>query len=208
MDHHEPAGRIGLIVDEWGTWFDVEPGTNPGFLYQQNTMRDALVAGITLNIFHNHAKRVHMANLAQTVNVLQAMILTEGDKMIKTPTYHVFDLYKVHQDATLLPIHIATTKYQDVPTLHTSASKKAEGTVHISVCNLHPTETQTLTVDLRGGSFSSVSGRIVQSKHFGDYNTFDEPETVNVADFAGGKLSGSTLTLTLPAASVVTVGVS
>jgi alpha-L-arabinofuranosidase len=208
MDHYEPAGRIGLIVDEWGTWFDVEPGTNPGFLYQQNTMRDALVAGITLNIFHSHAKRVHMANLAQTVNVLQAMILTEGDKMLLTPTYHVFDLYKVHQDATLLPINITTEQYGAVPALHASASKNAEGVVHISVCNLHATESQTLTVDLRGGSFSSVTGRIVVSNHFGDYNTFDAPETVKVTDFTGCKLSGNTLTLTLPAASVVTVGVS
>ena len=207
MDHHEPAGRIGLIVDEWGTWFDVEPGTNPGFLFQQNTMRDALVAGITLNIFHNHARRVHMANLAQTINVLQAMILTEGDKIIKTPTYHVFDLYKVHQDATLLSLDLQTPLYQDIPTLHATASKNADGVVYISVCNLHPTEAQTLTVDLRGGTYKSVTGRIVTSKHFGDYNTFDAPETVKVTDFSGTTLAGSKVTIHLPAACVVTIAV-
>ena len=97
MDYYDPEKRVGLIVDEWGTWYDVEPGTNPGFLYQQNTLRDALVAGINLNIFNNHCDRVHMANLAQTVNVLQAMILTEGERMVLTPTYHVFYMYKVHQ---------------------------------------------------------------------------------------------------------------
>ncbi len=104
MDTYDPDKRIGLIIDEWGTWFDVEPGTNPGFLYQQNSLRDALVAGVTLNIFNNHSDRVHMANIAQMVNVLQSMILTDGDKMVLTPTYHVFDMYKVHQDATLLSV--------------------------------------------------------------------------------------------------------
>ena len=102
MDKYDPDKRVGLIVDEWGSWLAVEPGTNPGFLYQQNTIRDAMIASLTLNIFHKHAERVQMANIAQMVNVLQAMILTEGAEMIKTPTYHVFDLYKNHQDATLV----------------------------------------------------------------------------------------------------------
>jgi len=106
MDTYDPERRVGLVIDEWGTWFDVADGTNPGFLFQQNTMRDALVAGITLNIFNNHCDRVVMANLAQTVNVLQAVILTQGEKMLKTPTYHVFDLYKRHQGARLLDIDI------------------------------------------------------------------------------------------------------
>ena len=102
MDKYDPEHRVGLIVDEWGTWHNVEPDTNPGFLYQQNTMRDALVASLTLDIFNKHSSRVVMANLAQTVNVLQAVILTEGDQMVLTPTYHVFDLYKAHQDAALV----------------------------------------------------------------------------------------------------------
>src|SRR5260370_31445927 len=101
MDRYDPEKRVAMVVDEWGTWFDVEPGTNPGFLYQQNTIRDALVAGLSLNIFNNHAHRVHMANIAQTVNVLQAMVLTEGEKMLLTPAYHAFKMHKAHQGATL-----------------------------------------------------------------------------------------------------------
>lgn len=96
MDQYDPDKKVALIVDEWGTWFDNEPGTNPGFLYQQNTLRDAVSAGTSLNIFNNHADRIHMTNIAQTVNVLQAMVLTEGEKMILTPTYHIYDMYKVH----------------------------------------------------------------------------------------------------------------
>ena len=138
--------RIGLIVDEWGTWFDVEPGTNPAFLYQQNTLRDALVAGIHLNIFNNHCDRVQMANLAQTINVLQSVILTEGEKMLLTPTYHVFDMYKVHQDADLLPLMMDCGEYE-FDAWHTpisaSASVDNEADSYI-LCNLHPTEVQRL----------------------------------------------------------------
>ena len=108
MDQYDPDKKVGMIVDEWGTWYDVEPGTNPGFLYQQNTMRDALVAGINLNLFNKHSDRVKMANIAQMVNVLQSMILTEGEKMVKTPTYHVFDLYQVHQENDLLASSLET----------------------------------------------------------------------------------------------------
>ena len=106
MDRYDPEHRVGLIVDEWGTWFEVEPGTNPGFLYQQNTLRDAQVAALTLDIFIRHCDRLSMANLAQTVNVLQAMLLTEGDRTVKTPTYHVFDLYKAHQDAAQADVDV------------------------------------------------------------------------------------------------------
>ena len=112
MDQYDPEKRLGLIVDEWGAWYDVEPGTNPGFLFQQNTLRDALLAGLTLNIFHRHADRVKMANIAQMVNVLQAMIFTQDEKMIVTPTYHLFDMYKVHQDATLLPLTLDCVNYE------------------------------------------------------------------------------------------------
>lgn len=112
MDRYDPGRRVGMIVDEWGTWFDVEPGTNPGFLYQQNTLRDALVAGLTLNLFNEHCERVHMANIAQTINVLQAMILTEGERMLCTPTYHVFQMYAVHQDATRLPLTLESEDYR------------------------------------------------------------------------------------------------
>ena len=111
MDQYDPEKKVALIVDEWGTWFDNEPGTNPGFLYQQNTLRDAVSAGISLNIFNNHADRIHMTNIAQTINVLQAMVLTEGEKMILTPTYHIYDMYKVHQDAKLLDFAVLSDDY-------------------------------------------------------------------------------------------------
>ena len=124
MDEYDPDKHIGMIVDEWGTWFEVEVGTNPGFLYQQNTMRDALVAGINLNIFNKNCDRVKMANMAQLVNVLQSVVLTEGDKMLLTPTYHVFKLYKNHQGAELIQSYVETTDigaetYQ-VPNIHES----------------------------------------------------------------------------------------
>ena len=142
MDKYDPQKRVGLIVDEWGAWHDVEPGTNPGFLYQQNSLRDALVAGLTLNIFNNHCDRVQMANIAQTVNVLQAMILTDRRKMMLTPTYHVFEMYKVHHDATLLPTELAGPEYAfedgKVPALNVSASRDGAGKVHVSLGNLDP----------------------------------------------------------------------
>jgi alpha-N-arabinofuranosidase len=127
MDRYDPRNRVGLIVDEWGTWYSVEPDTNPGFLYQQNSLRDALVAALTLNIFNSHCGRIKMANLAQTVNVLQALILTEKDKMILTPTYHVYDMFKVHQDAILIPQQLTCKNYtyedSDIPAISASASR-------------------------------------------------------------------------------------
>ena len=145
MDKYDPEKKIGLIVDEWGDWFLVEPGTNPGFLYQQNTLRDALVAGINLNLFNRHADRVKMANIAQTVNVLQSVILTKEDQIVLTPTYYVFKMYSVHQDATLIPVNLETGKYEiggkTVPAIDASASIK-DGIVSITMCNLDPNKTQ------------------------------------------------------------------
>src|SRR5438105_12260299 len=142
MDKQDSQKRVGLIVDEWGIWHDVEPGTNPGFLYQQNTLRDALVAGLTLNIFNNHADRVKMANIAQLINVLQAMILTDKEKSLLTPTYHVFDLYSVHQDAKLLPTSMQSAEYsfgsEKIRAVDVSASQDKEGKIHVTLCNLNP----------------------------------------------------------------------
>jgi alpha-N-arabinofuranosidase len=169
MDKYDPDKRIGMIIDEWGTWFDVEPGTNPGFLYQQNSIRDALVAGVHFNIFHKHSDRVQMTNIAQTVNVLQAMVLTEGEKMILTPTYHVFEMFKVHQDAQLLAVDslLNEYKYKDekLPQVSVSASKNAEGKVHISLCNIDNKKDAELELDIRGLGLSSanVSGRILSA---------------------------------------------
>ena len=142
MDKYDPDKKVALIVDEWGTWHEVEPGTNPGFLYQQNTLRDALVAGVTLNIFNNHCRRVRMANIAQMVNVLQAMILTDKEKMILTPTYHVFEMYTVHHDARLLPTELQSADYQlgsaKVPQVSASASRDPAGRIHVTLVQPGP----------------------------------------------------------------------
>jgi alpha-N-arabinofuranosidase len=207
MDQYDPEKRVWLIVGEWGTWHQPAEGTNPGFLHQQNTLRDALVAGLSLNIFNQHADRVKMANIAQTINVLQAMILTEGDQMILTPTYHVFDLYKVHQDATLLPLTLDAGTYafedQSIPALSASASKDASGTIHLTLVNLDPNQERTIQTTLRGQDVSRVSGRVLTATTMNAHNTFDQPSNVQPADFTGATLQGDQLTIQLPAKSIV-----
>ncbi|GHV81754.1 intracellular exo-alpha-L-arabinofuranosidase 2 [Spirochaetia bacterium] len=208
MDEFDPERKIGLVVDEWGTWFDVEPGTNPGFLYQQNSLRDALVAGIHFNIFNNHAERVYMANIAQAINVLQSVILTEGPAMILTPTYHAFDMFKVHQDAVKLPTALESDDVGGIPALSASASMDSENRIHISLTNIDPEKAQTVPIDLRGCVLSpsvKVTGQIITSENMQDHNTFDKPGTVKLSDFSGVSLSRSTLTAELPPKSVVTV---
>lgn len=198
MDKYDPEKRVGLIVDEWGSWLAVEPGTNPGFLYQQNTIRDAMVAALTLNIFHKHADRVHMANIAQTVNVLQAMILTEGDKMVKTPSYHVFDLYKVHQDAD-----VVASYGDESDTLSYTVSKK-DGMISISLCNYSLTETQTLDV---AGEFGDTiaEARYITADKMDEHNDFEHPENITIKDFDGAKLVDGQLSITIPPMSVATI---
>jgi alpha-N-arabinofuranosidase len=207
MDRYDPDGGIALLVDEWGNWFDVEPGTNEGFLYQQNTLRDALVAAINLNIFNTHASRVKMANIAQTLNVLQALILTEEERMILTPTYHVFDLFKVHQDATLLPSELTTVDYNyegnSVPALHASVSKDSDGRIHISICNLDPTRDLSVTCELSGTAPTSVIGQIITAPYMTSHNTFENPDVVKPVAFDGAKINGDEVVLTLPSKSVV-----
>lgn len=207
MDKYDPKKRVALVVDEWGGWYDVEPGTNGAFLYQQNTMRDAMIAGITLNIFNNHADRVRMANLAQIVNVLQAVILTDEEKMILTPTYHVMEMYNVHQDAALVPVTVNSNDYvwnnKSLKAVSVSASKDKNGVTHISLVNIDAVKSQPVTIDLTGLAAESVSGRILVSEKLQDHNTFHQPEKVKPAAFQGAKISGNNLSLTLPPASVV-----
>lgn len=209
MDRYDPDKRVALIVDEWGTWFDVEPGTNPGFLYQQNSMRDALVASIHFNIFHDHCDRVRMANIAQAVNVLQAVVLTEGPKMILTPTYHVFNMYKVHQDAELLALDIQSPKYtykdKSVPQVSSTASVDKDGKIHISLCNLNPHEGVEVQCELRGTAGSKVTGTLLTAGEMNAHNTFEEPEKVVPVAFEGASLEGDMLKISLPAMSVVTL---
>ena len=207
MDRYDPQKRTALIPDEWGTWYNVEPGTNPGFLYQQNTMRDAIVAGINLNIFNAHCDRVKIANIAQTVNVLQSVILTDGEKMLLTPTYWVFWLYKVHQDATLLPVSFSCNKYENngkrIDAVSVSASKDAAGKIHITLVNADPNKTQTVDCELRGFAGKKITGKALTSARINDFNTFEKPNTVTVKDFNDAKLSKESLSVQLPAKSVV-----
>ena len=209
MDKYDPKKHVALVVDEWGVWTDVEPGTNPGFLYQQNSMRDALIAATNLNIFNNHCDRVKAAALAQTINVLQSLILTDKEKMLLTPTYHIFDMYKVHQDAKYLPVQLITPDYvigdKKIPAINVSASQDAAGKVHISFANLDLHKDIKTSISLKDIKWSSVSGQILTSANITDINTFDKPSTVSLKDFKGAKKDGDNLVVVLPAKSVVTV---
>jgi len=209
MDKYDPKKNVALVVDEWGIWTDVEPGTNPGFLYQQNSLRDALIAASTLNIFHKHAERVRMANLAQTVNVLQSLILTNKEQMLLTPTYHIFDMYKVHQDAKLLPIKFSAPDYElngkKIPAVNVSASKDANGVVHISLVNLDAKNDISLKADLSSLKWNGVSGEILTSANVTDINTFEKPNLIQLAKFDQASKNGNQLNVKLPAHSVVTL---
>lgn len=207
MDKYDPQKKVGLYVDEWGIWYDVEPGTNPGFLYQQNTMRDAVVAGATLNIFHKHADRVRLTAIAQMINVLQAMILTDGDKMVLTPTYWVYDLYKPFQGATSLPVEVNSPAYtlgkSSVPAVSASAGRDTAGVVHVALVNLDPNRSATVTIKLAGVAGKTAKGRVLTGPTMASHNSFDAPNAVKPAAFTAASIKGDTLTATLPSKSVV-----
>lgn len=209
MDKYDPQKKVALAVDEWGIWTDVEPGTNPAFLYQQNSLRDALIAASTLNIFNNHCDRVRMANLAQTVNVLQALVLTNKEKMLLTPTYYVFDLYKYHQNATLIPLQFTSPGYtygnESIAAVNASASKDSNGVVHITLVNLDPKKKNTVNTSLQNIASEKIEGEILTSKKFNDVNTFDEPNKVKTASFSDYKKTNNTLSVNLPPMSVVVI---
>jgi alpha-N-arabinofuranosidase len=211
MDEFDPKRKVALIIDEWGNWHDVEPGTNPGFLYQQNTLRDALVAGIHFNIFNNNCERVGMANIAQTINVLQSVILTEGGKMVLTPTYHAFDMYKVHHDAVKLPVHVESegcSGFGSIPAISASASEDDNGKIHVSMTNIDPKNEQVVRLELRGVTAKLSSGSVITAPDMRDHNSFDEGDKVKVKEFSGAKdesIAGR-ITVNLPPKSVVTLG--
>lgn len=207
MDKYDPKKKVAMVVDEWGGWYETEPGTNKAFLHQQSTMRDAMIAGLTLNIFNNHADRVRMANLAQCINVLQSVILTNKEKMILTPTYHVMEMYKVHQDAVLLPLQIRTSKYitgnDSIDAVNASASRDKNGGIHISLVNIHATQVQTVKINFEKNQYKNISGRILQSAAIQDHNTFEKPETIAPKSFSGARFESDELVVTMPAFSVV-----
>jgi len=211
MDQYDPQKRVALIVDEWGIWTDRLPGSKPGFLYQQNSLRDALVASTSLDILNHHSDRVRMANIAQMVNVLQAMVLTKGDQMVKTPTYYVFDMYKVHQDAEYLPINVDAKKYthngKSLSSISASASKDSTGVTHITMTNLDPKNDQSVTIDIRGLNVGKVlGGRVLTAPKVNSINSFDHPNTIVPDDFNDASLSNNELTINIPAKSVIVLG--
>ena len=211
MNQYDPDKKIGLMVDEWGIWTDVEPGTNPGFLYQQNTMRDALVAGMNLNIFNKHSDRVKMANIAQLINVLQAVMLTDGEKMIKTPTYYVFKMYRHHQGATLLGSDLLSNSMvgsgkNEVPKVFESVSEDKDGIITITLTNnsLESAEDVDIQLTKDGRAYNVCEATVVSGK-MADHNTFENPEVVVEQEFKDYKKTTDGLSVKLPKCSVVSI---
>jgi alpha-N-arabinofuranosidase len=210
MDRYDPARRVGLVVDEWGTWHDVEEGTNPGFLHQQNTLRDAVAAALHFHVFHRHAARVTMANIAQTVNVLQAMILTDGPRLVLTPTYWVFEMHRVHQGATALPVEVRSPEYRAgalaIPTVSASASRDAGGVVHLSLVNTDPSQPAAVECALPGLPCAGARGRVLTAGSPDTCNTFEHPRAVEPAPFAVEGRAGG-LGALLPPKSVAMISI-
>jgi alpha-N-arabinofuranosidase len=207
MDKYDPQKRVGLMVDEWGTWYDPEPGNDKGGLYQQNTLRDAVVAGVNLNIFNNHSDRVKMANIAQMVNVLQAMVLTDKEKMVLTPTYYVFKMYRPHQGATLIPSEITAPEYTldgaSVPSLSASASRDKDGKLHLSIVNLDPNRAAEITMKIIGSAAGKITGEVLTASTMNAMNTFDNPAAMKPAPFTAFRIQGAQADLRIPPKSVV-----
>ena len=226
MDDKDPRKHIGLLVDEWGTWWDEEPGTISGHLYQQNALRDALVAALSLNVFHKYTDRVRMANIAQVVNVLQSMILTDTKgpgHMVLTPTYHVFEMYKPFQEAIYIPLDLQCQKmrvrhemnkdmdetkddgYRTLPLISASAARTTSGSTVLSLANVSIDKACTVNVNLGDLQAKDVSGRILTSKNVADYNDFEHTDRVKPAPFKDAKLKKGQLTIKLPAKSIVVI---
>lgn len=210
MDKEDPKKQIGLLVDEWGTWWDEEPGTTKGHLYQQNSMRDAFVAALTLNVFHRHTDRIRMANIAQVVNVLQSMILTnDKGQMVLTPTYHVFEMYKKFQDATYLPTDLRCDSMKvpdnrEIPIISASAAReKNSSTIILSLVNLSLDKFQDVSLNIEGTKSTIVTGRILTCKNIKDYNDFNNPNQISPEIFSNAKISKSGLKVKIPAKSIV-----
>jgi len=208
MDKYDPEGDVDLLLDEWGGWWEVEEGTNPGHLFQQNTMRDAMLASTSLDIFHKYTKRLKMTNIAQMINVLQAMILTNGPKMVLTPTYHVFNMYKVHKNSTYIPVEITTPSITcgdyTVDAVSVTASKNAEGFLNVSLTNVDFKSPQKITVNL-GEVKGTPKAQILCAAEPNAHNDFDHPDAVHPVDFTDFTVENGVLTVTLPAVSTATV---
>ena len=210
MDKYDPQKKVALMVDEWGTWWDEEPGTTRGHLFQQNTLRDAMVAALTLNVFHKYTDRVKMTNIAQIVNVLQSMILTKGKQMVLTPTYYVFEMYRVHQESTFLPMDLMCEKMpvrdnREVPLLSATASRDKSGKIHISIANIDAAQSHQVSVNLQNTPLKAVIGRILSASSITACNTFEQPDNVQLKDFNGAKIQNGALNVVIPAATIITL---
>ncbi|MEZ4887995.1 MAG: alpha-L-arabinofuranosidase C-terminal domain-containing protein [Chitinophagales bacterium] len=210
MDKYDPEKTKGLIVDEWGNWHDSAPGSNPAFLYQQNTLRDALVASVNLDMFNNHCERVKMANIAQAVNVLQSVILTKGNEMVLTPTYYVFKMYKVHHDATLIPHQKKSASYtfndKKIEAVHTSCSKDANGKIHVTITNLDPNNGQVINCSFEGAtSMKALKGKYITASKMNDLNDFGKKETIIIQDFMDYSFKKGELQIKMPSKSIVMI---
>jgi len=208
LERNDPQGRIGIYFDEWGTWYDPTPGASA--LYQQNTLRDAVVAALHFHVFHRHAARVHMANIAQTVNVLQAMILTEGDAMVLTPTYHLFRMYIPFQDATYLPVSYDPAPVYEfgdyrVPAVSATAARGTDGRLYASLVNLDPGETAEVRLEIDGAGAANPEARILTAAQMDSHNSFAAPNTVEPGEFRDFRLADGVLNLELPAMSIVMI---
>jgi alpha-N-arabinofuranosidase len=211
MDEYDPERRVGLMVDEWGTWWDVEPGTDPGHLHQQNTLRDAMVAALTLNVFNRYPERIRMANIAQIVNVLQSMILTDRDRMVLTPTYHVFDMSRVHQDAVALPLQLLVDRRQIrgrmVDLVSASASRAADGTVNITLANIDLENARRVEIDLGAFVPRTVQGAVITAEKMTDHNTYDDPHRIGLERFSEARIENGKLICRIPAKAIVSLSV-
>lgn len=212
MDKHDPDRRIGIVVDEWGAWHNVEPGTNPAFLYQQNTIRDALVAGCTLNIFNNHAERVRLATLSMGVNALHSVILTRGETMILTPTYHVFEMYKGHQDSISVPTVLicdkTTSANRTTDSISVSASIKPSGGMLVTLCNIHPEISSEIRCRIEGAKFKHISGKLLSSVQMNSHNDVNTPNLVQPVSFPLELTTEMKFVIQLPARSVAAINLS
>ncbi|MDO4823295.1 MAG: alpha-L-arabinofuranosidase C-terminal domain-containing protein [Bacteroidales bacterium] len=217
MDQYDPKGKVDLLVDEWGTWWDEEPGSIRGHLYQQNTMRDAMVAAFSLNVFHQYTKRIKMTNIAQIANVLQSMVLTKDDKMVLTPTYHVFKMYTENMGATNIPLKVSCDQFiaeneryktdgtpnRVSPYISASASKKSDGTVTINLANADLANSNKVTIDVSGIQGKVTNATILTSANVSDHNTFDNPNKVSTKEFKNAKISNGKLVVDMPKMSIV-----
>jgi alpha-N-arabinofuranosidase len=210
MDKYDPQKKIALVVDEWGGWYAPLPGTDPGFLVQQNSLRDAVLAALNLNIFARHADRVRMSNIAQMINVLQAMILTDKEKMVLTPTYYVYKMYVPFQNATSIPVAFNAGSYTHgditLPRVDAIAAKDATGKLWLALTNLDPNRSIEIEASLEGNNGKTVIGETLTAPKVDSVNTFEAPNTV-VPKRVSTNIQNGKLTLKLEPKSVTVVSV-